>query len=443
MLSQHLGYIERMSERRSIFISKLTIFLDYAISSLSRDTWRSPGNFSVIAFAHDTTRSTVDGKANYSRLTDSLLDEFERQGHNVGSFALWGSRMTNSKAWRNPRSINRAALLAWLGSVLLRIVWNGKFYFRNVGPCQEALYRRIIRTSGARIVISVSPPIPLLKACHSLGVVSAEVIHGFGYRELPTAYKDRPGTELPTFVLARDGITANSMKPLASEGVGVITLDPFPRAGVEHSPNPFATSLNSSSDSPLPRQGSRKVLVAVSHGGRLDKPHFDLDLFKALLSHSTDLIFWTVRLHPVQASSARFRGFRQELARQLARYPNVELQESNRIDVRDAILSSDVLVTHFSEIVYEAALLKVPSRILIEQPARPEFDRFRNYPELEKAGVLAHLPIDIPSCVKSILDAVAPVDYTFSKNSLSTSEVVSLLRRADSSRGGFSACRGR
>lgn len=432
-----------MGERRSVFISKLAIFLDYAISSLSRDTWRSPGSFSVIAFAHDTTRSTVDGKANYSRLTDSLLDEFERQGHKVGSFALWGSRVTDSKAWRNPRSINRAALFAWLGSVFLRLVRKGKFDFRNVGPCQEALYRRIIRISGARIVISVSPPIPLLKACHSLGVVSAEVIHGFGYRELPTAYKDRPGTELPTFVIARDGVTAKSMKPLASEGVGVITLDPFPAARVEHSPNPFGPRANSSSDSPLPRQGPRKVLVAVSHGGHLDKPHFDLALFKRLVSESGELVFWTVRLHPVQASSARFKSFRQELAGELARYPNVELQESNRIDARDAILSSDVLVTHFSEIVYEAALLRVPSRILIEQPARPEFDRFRSYPELVKAGALAQLPKHIPSCVKSILEAVAPAEYALSKNSLSTSEVVSLLRRADSSRGGFSAYHGR
>lgn len=424
-----------MPGKQSEFVSKLKIFLDYAVSSLSRDTWNSPGSFSVIAFAHDTTRSTVDGALNYSRLTDSLLDEFERRGFHVGSYALWGSRLINSKAWRNPRSINRAALAAWIGSVLLRVARRGKFDFRNIGPCQEALYRRIIDICGARVVISVSPPVPLLRACNSLGVVSVEVVHGFGYRELPTAYKGRPRAELPSFVLARDGITARSMEPLASKGVDVITLEPFPEAPVERLPKPFEQPANSFTNSQQFEQVHRKVLVAVSHGGYLDQPHLDLALLKRLVFQAGNSVFWTVRLHPIQATSARFKTFRNELAEELASYPNVELQGPNRIDVREAILSSDVVVTHFSEIVYDAAWLGVPSRILIEQPARNEFDRFRNHPELMEAGVLAFLPEDLPSCVESIVGAVVPRDYALSQKPLSAVEFVSLLCREEPSLG--------
>ena len=375
-------------------LAKSRMFADYAGSCRTKDTWKRAGPSEVIGFCHDTSRGyQVDGKA-YSLLTDSILDEFESQGSSVQSFSLWGSRLVGERAWRQPHSLNRSYTLTVLISVFVGLFTAGKLELKNRGQSQVKLFQRILYKTGARVVIAAMPPEPLLRACRNLGVVLVEVCHGFGYRSLPRMYQGQ-GASLPRVFLARDDVTFLTLNSLASRGVSVLKMVPFPGSRFDDSlspPNQASGSLESRVTAPQKRL--RRALVAVSHGGTLDEPYIDLKLLENLVRAGGPDIEWGIRLHPTQLKSPRFRKFRKDMDQFVAQFPNCEWERSSRTDSLTAVGSADVLLTHFSEIVYDAAFAGVASGILLEEPVRQEFEQFRQFPELVASGHLRTLNSD-------------------------------------------------
>ena len=172
------------------------------------------------------------------------------------------------------------------------------------------------------------------------------------------------------------------------------------------------------------------VLVAVSHGGELDQPFFDFDNFFKLFRSTDGLVSWRIRLHPVQAKSLRFASFRRQMDSLVRENPNTEWRTATSMSGREAILGSHVVVTHFSEIVYDAAFLGRKSAVLWEEPRNPKLERFRHFPELEKAGFVKFFDFEDRSLVDWVRQQKEIVPWTApSQSPLDLREVVARIVR--------------
>lgn len=155
---------------------------------------------------------------------------------------------------------------AWFKSVLHRLFARGKIDFSNSGPSQQKFFEKILSKTGAKIVISLMPPIDLVRVCRSKNVLLIEVIHGFGYRELAEPHKFENHDSLPHVFLVRDPVTAQTYASLRALGCSIIATLPFMSLdrGLGMSGVSPARTSGRKSDS---TKSVSMVLVATSHGG--------------------------------------------------------------------------------------------------------------------------------------------------------------------------------
>lgn len=392
--------------------ARAKLFFEYSISSWIRDSWRLAGKSQVISFSHDVARTEIRSGLFYSPLSDALLEEFAHRGLSVQSFALWGSTLTGKNSWLHPFSTNRAMTFAWFRSVAHRLLVHGELVFSNSGIFQQRVFEEILLKTGAKIVISLMPSIDLARACRSKKVALVEVIHGFGYRELAEPHKRAGHDSLPHVFLARDPVTAKTYDSLKARGCSIIATLPFLalERGLQMGGEPSTRNSGRQKSTKSPKV----VLVAVSHGGELDQPSFDFKSFFKLFRSTDGLVSWRIRLHPVQAKSLRFASFRRQMDSLVGENPNTEWRTATSMSGRDAILGSNVVVTHFSEIVYDAAFLGRKSAVLWEKPRNLKLEQFRYFPELEKAGLIQFFDFEDKNLVDWLLQQKEIVPWTAS-----------------------------
>ena len=162
------------------------------------------------------------------------------------SLAASTSMLTGERAHRHPVGINRASLLATLRDRLGATTRDASPDSEDPQPNATAFWLNFFDAHRPRVVVGISLPSALCRAARSVGVLTAEPIHGFGLPQDDwvhgvAARLARDERDEPHVFVAFDDVTHKTLK-LGSKGKQttiVLASPPFAIDGIS-SENPLS-----------------------------------------------------------------------------------------------------------------------------------------------------------------------------------------------------------
>lgn len=335
----------------------------------------------VLMICHDVNRSiNLRGKA-YAPLLDSIKEDFESRGLVCRSVANFGSLLIGGSAYGDPISINGA----YIWHRLTRKVFN------IIGiPCKSKNnpFARILKKTGARLIIAIGSRPELSSAAKSGGVFHVELLHGIGYPYLPWGWDKLSSEMLPNGILSLDEVSTKSFTPLLDKGVEIQTI-----------PHPFLKRFTTCNIKPIPSEWkahlncnknyAKRILVSLNWGYAGDHgPHFSNILSNGLffdevweMVEEQPEIFWHFRFHPVHLRKVRYKKLLKFMDEIVLKNPNSEWREASRVPFASIANLCDGNIGMSSMSCYDAAAMGLPSLMLC--------------PNIQRGGVFQNYFVDL------------------------------------------------
>lgn len=326
----------------------------------------------ILFFCGDNNRGErVEGLA-YSRQLDSLYDSFTRDGFECLHIAYANSNLIGTKAWGFPISFNRIFQVIEIFQSLCRFFSLISFNKVRCKDLKTILYERILSNSSVKYIFTVGVDSSLCKVCRRMGVPIIEVLHGYGYEDIPWGLDKKHVFELPTHVISFDEISTNTFNRLQDKDVRVIPLVDYwhknlSRSNLSEDQIEFLAGLKSYNKTILVTltwgyDGEKK---ALGRSNILKNGYIPKELINVIRNSEKLDIHWLIRIHPRQL-------------RNMNRYPRLfkileKLEQFNK--KLDWKLSSEISlpyllelthghITMISETSYEAATYGIKTLLL-------------------------------------------------------------------------------
>ena len=335
-------------------------------AALIRDTIRDARRSDILTFSHDADRGETLGGRAYGRLLGSIAEVLASDGLTITDVAHPYSILVGHKAWGEPLSMNRGALVA----ATRRRLGGGV-------PGEGQLlhtYDDLLSRVQPRAVLTIGAPEDLCRAARNRGIPLIEVLHAQGYASLPWGWGDRGSLDLPAGVISFDSVSTGTFSALPSAGTEIWQIS-----------DPWTARFRPNRRSALPlewqgvfnsREDPRQVvLVSLQWGYARD--HRTYKEFQGILANGLlpdsilDLIadtvqshYWLLRLHPVQASGSISRRHRKFLRQVAKANPNVDWEWATSVPLPVALAQTTHHITMSSMTTYEASALGIPSLLL-------------------------------------------------------------------------------
>ncbi|MEQ1657149.1 MAG: hypothetical protein ABL896_00085 [Hylemonella sp.] len=349
----------------------------------------------------------------YSKFIDALAERLKSERVIVQQFTWPYSQISKEKAWGAPKTGNRYFFLHSLLSKIFRLIGR-----RDYGDARALeFYAKLLALTGARCLIGIGLPQAAIKAAAVAGVKSIELLHGYGYSEVPWGWGlDR--TVLPSRVFVFDEVSKDTFGRLGGRGVKVNLIPNYwyerfsSDGGLATSSADWATSYGW-----IPK--SRKVIL-VSLQWAYDGDHGEYRYFSGLLKNglfpvelldvikrSRESTYWIFRLHPVQLRGIRYRHHRRLLDRLVADNKNCDWIRGSSAPLPSLLRHCHGHITMSSMTAYDAAFMGVRSLLLCPtlRPGGANASMFRDIREMGYAELGACAPCGIGSWVETVQKA--------------------------------------
>lgn len=330
-----------------------------------------PKRVPVITVNNDNSRSIVVNGRFYSPLMDTIADDLARRGVDSFGVARIASRIRGDRSHALVHAPDGGFARALLQKHCLRLLRRrgGSAY----APMEEAVWRQVIRDSGAQRIVAIQPSRELCVASRALGVWVGDLQHGViagghpWYDEASRGHE--PAEWLPNAFLAWD------------EGSAAVTRDWVGRYGVKTQVigHPWLARFRAMAPDDtvvheqiakfaewLPRRDREaNILVSLSWGEADLTNGFLHEELIALIQSTADRFNWMIRLHPNQ-----MRGFASNEAGSFASFqarvlpPRVEWRHSSEAPLPVVLGASDLHISWTSSVTIEASFVGVPSALL-------------------------------------------------------------------------------
>ena len=318
----------------------------------------------VLFFCHDVDRGVSLRNTAYSPLIDSVREELEAHGLICQSIALPFSVLTGAKGYGSPKAITWSYV--W-SKLILRMTPN--FFARQIER-KIGIYGRVLRKTGAKLVIAIGAPGKLCSEASNRGVFCVELLHGVSHTKFPAEWVRSEPEFLPHGVLS---LSDASTKLFSSYGLNTKTI-----------PHPFVRRFRDLESEKLPEEWvlprasqslfKKEILVSLmwgysdDHGpyqemaGILDNGLFFDELSEAVAQ--TKDIFWRFRFHPVQLRDKRYDHLHQYMDEFVSANSNSEWKDASLYPFPAVARICSANVTMGSGSCYDAAFMGLSTLVL-------------------------------------------------------------------------------
>ena len=346
-------------------ILKCRFYLDIIKMGLSVDQYNNLEKCDLLFMCHDADRPLKLNGVAYATLIDSVREEFEQRGFKCISVAHYGSKLTGSKAFGYPISLNRKYLYYLIVGKLFTFLRLETFFQ------VPNFYNYLFKKTAPKVIIAIGTTAILCKVARANNILAVELLHGTGYKFIPWGWDKRETKYLPKLILSLDEISSLSLSPLLRNGIKIFTI-----------PNPFLKRFLPNKFDLLPNEWKevlgngykKRILISLSWGYWGD--HDEFIEFSDVLSNGlfyeelADLIkseqnvFWCFRLHPVQMALDKYRDLRKFLDGFVKANINCEWIQSSNLPFPIVAASCSGNITMASMSCYDAAAMGVQSLML-------------------------------------------------------------------------------
>lgn len=363
--------------------------LQYAESLQLKDSSTDGEACEILFFSHDVDRQTKLGDKPFSPILDLLSLSLQQAGFNTAHISFFGSKQLDAYPETRVKTINRGYFKAYITDRLWSFLESKISFTVSRSNNVERLFRSLINQSKASLVFTIGLPKSLASAAHKEDVYLIEILHGFGYGQLPWGYETRAGTELAHEFWVGDSFSLKSFSQLEKHGVINTLVRPMqlvtPKTSQQGSGRPTSSLELQIGPNPTPLDDihPKRVLFAVSRGGyfgqAIDTGSWDWGLIEDVISSSASTTHWFFRLHPMQlAEGSRSRIFR-EITRLTSKYSTCEWEWASSTPPAFVYGRMDCLITWGSEAVFDAHYAGLASGVILpgnisplEAPGRHE-----------------------------------------------------------------------
>lgn len=402
-------------------IFSLRKLMSIARSIYQKDTYLNLQKCDILLVCHDHDLGLVINKKAYSPIVDSMFEALEKNSMKCQRFALPFSILTGTKASHHPSSANRRMLF-------FKILSKFKRLFNQPSNLEEKFYVNLFKTIECQCVMGIGLDKNVCNAAKEAGVLSIELLHGFGLPEFPNYLKRQYLHAPPQGIISFDDKSTKTYTDSMGPTTKIIEMKPI--------------WLNTFLDSPVyeplyTKEFSKKILITLQWGYDNDHPAFDTILDNGILSdalikaieHSGDEIFWRLRLHPVQLRNTRYKHHIKFIDDLTQQYKNCEWKDSSLLPLPQLLQHCDGHISMISGSAYDAALFGIPSLLLC-----PTLQKGQIHDHYFTDLIASHMATLGNMIESDILTWVAKTHQRDKKSSLVTnptaiSELVSWIKR--------------
>lgn len=337
----------------------------------NKDTWKSINSCDILFFCGDNNRAeTFKGKA-YSRQLDTIYDDLTSKGFSCTHLAYPYSLLTGETSWGTPLSYNRYFFKSEIKKLL--VITLSRIGFNNIidNNLEEELYEYLINKANPKCVFTVGVDSTLCEICRNKNIPIVEILHAYGFEEVPWGLEEKSFNLLPTHIVSFDDRSTDTFKVLEKKGVKIIqTNDIWHDKFIEcNLPIELNKKVNKEKD-------SKKILICTSWGydneksslnefsGILENGYLPNELIK-VINESEDTLLWCLRLHPRHLRSAHRFPKLYDILNQLEKNnKNFEWKLSSKLPLPHLLKVVEGHITMISGTAYEASAYGIQTLFL-------------------------------------------------------------------------------
>jgi hypothetical protein len=324
---------------------------------MRKDTWTSANKSEIIFYQPDGALGDNFENLPFGKLLGPLAVHLRSQEITFTILAKPFSLLTGEKAWGNPLSCNRSAVLYYLLKRLKMTKTAHKFMSRRVGL--------FLSKSNARAIFTIGADDWLCEACHMYGIPIVEVLHGKGYTYIPWGWEKKNVRNLPSQIICFDLTSTKTFQALSSKGLTItqsqeIWSDFFDQTISLQNTNQVwdAVILFSMQWGYNGDHGSKKYLKGILDNGIA--PEFILEMVK-----NRNLNYkWLFRLHPNQLRGSQFKRLAKTLNKLKSINPYFEWETTSKNPLSTILGGVTHHITMYSMTTYDAAERGIPTLLL-------------------------------------------------------------------------------
>lgn len=386
------------------FFKKTRQYFQIVAYLFKKDKWSLLKKTEILLVRHDADCGFEFERKKYSQLLDSLQDELmQRDMHSISiasPYSVFSGSQTYSNAINFNGAFARAALFSKLENILLKFLLREK---PIVNECRVSVWTFILTACQAKIVLAIQPDASLCKACHQLGVWVADVQHGVIAKENPwygeSFRKNSPKETLPDAFFCWDNRSVDvisnwtAKKNIAAYVIGNPWFIRF------QNKNPYDRLVQSFSNEINKYLNERPtILVSLQWGFKKQKNDLICSYIlpkalKKVISQTSNLYNWVIRLHPVQLERVEKKRIYRYIKNNFNREILNHCIELSKFPLPLILPVIDLHITYHSAVTIEAAWFGVPTALL-----NPELGKNRSYENIfikeRKHGIASLVPCD-------------------------------------------------
>lgn len=332
----------------------------------------------ILLICHDVDRGDIKQGLPYSKLIDSLHEEFARIGFRCKQVALPGSSLVGEKAWGHPDSFED-----FFKSNGIQYRFKQKFLsklYKFLKVKQDSENNKVKKWKlifyklkpKAIFVIGATPAMCL--AAKIMKIPLLEVLHGIGYIRIAWGWEVKQPLELPDFILCLDKRSWKSFSPLESKGLKVKEIPhPWYKRFIGRVPQ----DLDPQWVQPLGFMPSDKKIILISLTWGYDGDHGDHTYFSniipnglmpdelvSVIEDTKHDVFYCIRRHPVQIRLPQYKHQIEFLEKFVEVHSNCEFIQSSEATLISLLQKTVGHITMSSMTSYDAAIMGVQSLLL-------------------------------------------------------------------------------
>jgi hypothetical protein len=323
----------------------------------------------------DNDKSDCLNSQSYSRILDTLYDDLKLRGYNCKNIAVPYSLKVKDKSWGNPLSFNRLYFKSKICQKLLLVLNSLFFIQRNASLPIVNYYQSILNRFNPKVVFVIGCVPELAIAGFLENVTIVEVLHGFGYSNIPWGWDRLSKEQLPSAIISFDSVSTLTFSSLKSKNVKIYEIESlwknrFKIFYSEKLPEEWQSFSNKT------LSNKKNILFPLTWGYADD--HIDRNEFSNILENglfpesiirlvekTQKNVNWLFRLHPkhLNNTSLYFRHF-QLLSDLKNKYENIEWEIASKIPLPILLESVSGVISMSTMVPYEAADFGIRSLVI-------------------------------------------------------------------------------
>ena len=352
----------------NLYIYKFLDFFDKVYSLKINDNIKNIKKSDVLLFSSENDLNEKDKNIFYSKIIDLLGDKLKKNKITYERFIFPYLKINPKNIKSIPKTFNRKFFKISLLNYLLKFINIKNFREKH----EIRFYIDLIIKSKTKFIIGIGLDKSLIKASKICNVQTIEVLHGYGYWEIPwTSWGwEKNKDYVPDKIIVFDKLSKNTFDKLKKFKTKIVLLQSY-WYNFSNKKKDIHNLNNTISWIP---KNKKIVLVSLQWGYDKDNetnPYFKNILENGLYPKIFETIikkynefFWIFRLHPAQLKSYKYNHHRKNLDNFIFKNNNVEWNNGSNQPLAQILKKCDFHITMSSMTSYDAAFMGVPSLLL-------------------------------------------------------------------------------